>query len=77
MKPHIYTVHITEDRERRTIVVLVAETAELAGQQAVRAGGFPEGTETEVGVLGSYDPGITGASLSQGSVIAIQRIGAR
>ena len=77
MKPNIYTVHVTEDTERRTVVVLVAETAEQAAAEAIyqTPGARPE--DAEVGMLGVYDPGITGARLSQGAVIAIQRLGQR
>ena len=77
MKHNIYTVHVTEDAERRTVVVLVAETAQDAGERAIRNVPGATDADAEVGMLGVYDPGITGAHLSQGEVIAIQRIGHR
>jgi len=77
MKHNIYTVHVTEDRERRTVVVLIAETGQQAVERAIANVPGATDEDAEVGMLGVYDPGITGAALSQGAVVAIQRIGHR
>lgn len=77
MTEAIYTVHVTEDHERRTIVVLVADSASEAAEKAI--GHVPGATldDADAGRLGDYAPGISGAALSRGAVIAIQRVGQR
>jgi hypothetical protein len=89
MKHGIFVVEV-DDGNHVTIIdryVLVAETAAEAAWKAGRAQ-WPTASEPQlesmladdrvtVGRLGDYDPGITGARMSRGAVIAIQRIGAR
>lgn len=80
-------IFVAEVRDGRVIdrYVVVADSAERAVLKVAafqwpqadmnqRAEMVEEG-RIELGRLGDYDPGITGASMSRGAVIAVQRIG--
>jgi hypothetical protein len=70
----IYVVEHTEDRERMSRFVVVANGADdarafVAMIERINA------DDLEVGRLGPYEPGTVGASMSRGTYIAVQRSG--
>lgn len=89
MKQGIYVIEAHDgnrvDQITRVVVVAIdTAEAEIKAASAVwpqadmsqRAEMIEDG-RLELGRLGDYDPGITGARMSTGAVVAVQRIGQR
>ena len=73
---NVYVVEAQLDRERIDRYVVVAENAAQAEEWAAKESNLAK-DEVVAGRLGPYQPGITGASMSRGHWIAVQRIGQR